>query len=104
MQPRTRLGSFNFTILLSIPLCVTFVLRASAQSGTGPQLPAKSATLLVDTDDACRLFIDDVDKGVTPPESSSKFSVNLGAPLLKCKNDPIPDLLWRKAVEVKDAS
>jgi len=79
--------------------------HVSTHAQTGPQSKTqstnKTATLLVDTDDACHLFIDDADKGTITPDASSKFTVTVGEHLLKCKNDSIPDLMWRKAIEVK---
>src|SRR5579863_8860818 len=46
--------------------------------------PPTKAVLLVDTDDSCRLLIDDEDKGVLSPNHSQKFNVALGEHLLKC--------------------
>ena len=40
------------------------------------QSTTKGAVLLVDTDDACRLLIDDEDKGVITPAQSQKFKVS----------------------------
>lgn len=99
MQSRNRIGSFGFIVLL----CGIAALQAGAQSKTTQSSP-KTATLLVDTDDACHFFIDDQDKGTITAENSSTFNVTLGEHLLKCKNDSIPDLMWRKAIEVKDGS
>jgi hypothetical protein len=68
------------------------------------QSSGKTAPLLVDTDDTCHFFIDDEDKGQITPDTSQKFPVGLGEHILKCKNDAIPDLVWRKVVDVKDTS
>lgn len=62
------------------------------------------STLLVDTDDACRLVIDDEDKGVITPDKSQKFKVSLGQHILKCTVESVPALAWRKIVDVKDSS
>ncbi len=69
-----------------------------------PQSATKGAVLLVDTDDACRLLIDDEDKGLITPDKSQKFKVSLGEHILKCTVESVPDLVWRKVVEVKDSS
>jgi hypothetical protein len=74
-------------------------------SQSQPKQPApKQPVLIVDTDDDCRLFVDDEDKGVMTPAHSQRFSVNLGEHILKCTVESIPDLVWRKAVDVKDSS
>jgi len=78
--------------------------RSGSQSAKAKQSGNKSATLTVDTDDACHLFIDDVDQGQITPEASHGFTIGVGEHILKCKNDTIPDLVWTKAVEVKDTS
>jgi hypothetical protein len=64
----------------------------------------QNATLLVDTDDTCQLFLDDDDKGEITPDHSLRFSVGLGEHILKCKIKSIPDLVWRKVVDVKSTS
>lgn len=88
-----------------IPL-FSLVLSAStgASLARAQQPKTKTATLLVDTDDVCHFFIDDEDKGQLSPDKSQKFTVGLGEHILKCKNDTISDLVWRKVVEVKDTS
>jgi len=78
--------------------------QAISQTTQMTQSASKTTTLLVDTDDTCHFFIDDEDKGQITPDISHKFTVNLGNHILKCKNDAIPDLVWRKVVDVKDSS
>jgi hypothetical protein len=69
------------------------------------QSASKNLTmLLVDTDDACRLFLDDEDKGVITSAQTQRFKVSLGEHILKCTIEAIPDLTWRKVVDVKDSS
>lgn len=76
--------------------------QTSSQSSRAKQSAAKAALLLVDTDDDCRLVMDDEDKGVITPEKSSKFAVGLGQHILKCTVVGVPDLVWRKVVDVRD--
>jgi hypothetical protein len=64
----------------------------------------QTGTLLVDTDDACLLTIDDEDKGEITPDKDMKFSVGLGQHVLKCKIKSAPDLVWRKVVDVKSTA
>lgn len=98
-----RASSFVIVLLFALS-CVLKSHALQAKPQTKPQSTKKMATLLVDADDACHLFIDNEDKGIVTPDSSSKFDVGPGEHLLKCKNDSIPDLMWRKAIEVKDTS
>jgi hypothetical protein len=93
-------------VALAIFVCLIFAPRTLAQSKPSSinQVPAKTSILLVDTDDSCRLMIDDEDKGVIMADHSQKFTVPFGEHLLKCKIEAVPDLFWRKAVEVKDTS
>lgn len=68
------------------------------------QAPRPTSVLLIDTDDSCRLMIDDEDKGVISPDHSQKFKITIGEHILKCTVETVPDLVWRKVVEVKDTS
>lgn len=77
-------------------------MRGQAQSGQPSA--NQNGTLLVDTDDTCQLFLDDEDKGQITPDNALKFNVGPGQHILKCKIKNIPDLVWRKVVEVKSAS
>lgn len=89
-------------ILVTAISVVAGLIGAHAQ---GVQQSAdKTATLLVDTDDTCQLFLDDEDKGEVNPDKALKFSVSLGDHILKCKIKSAPDLVWRKVVNVKDTS
>jgi len=89
-------------ILVSAILIVAGFVSAQAQSGQ-PSVD-RSATLLVDTDDTCQLFLDDEDKGDVTPDKALKAPVGLGEHILKCKIRSAPDLLWRKVINVKDTS
>jgi hypothetical protein len=84
--------------VLSSALLTAPLLLAQPQSAT------KGAVLLVDTDDTCRLVLDDEDKGVITPAQSQKFTVSLGEHILKCAIESAPDLVWRKVIQVKDSS
>lgn len=116
-MPSLFLSARKQTVLFSLlisSVCAPDILCAepSRQSQTGSQTTkaqtkqsaAKGAVLLIDTDDTCRLFIDDADKGIVTPAQSQKFSIGLGQHIVKCTIESIPDLLWRKVLEVKDSS
>ena len=68
------------------------------------QSVGQNGTLLVDTDETCQLFLDDEDKGEITPDRDMKFTVGIGEHILKCKIKGIPDLVWRKVVDVKSTS
>ena len=76
----------------------------SAQAQGGQPSADRGATLLVDTDDTCQLFLDDEDKGEVTPDKALKSTVGLGEHILKCKIKSAPDLVWRKVINVKDTS
>lgn len=88
----------------------SFAARASwkyqgnAQPSQAKQPATKGAALVVDTDDACHLFVDSEDKGVITPAASQKFKIGPDEHILKCSVDGIPDLVWRKVVDAKGAS
>ena len=92
------------TALCSVPPIMLGQSQSGSQTSKSQQSAHKTATLVVDTDDACHFFIDDEDKGQITADASHKFTVSIGDHILKCKNDSIPDLVWRKVVEVKDTS
>lgn len=96
MKPNT------FWILVSAILMVAGLVNAQAQSAQ--PLVDRSATLLVDTDDTCQLFVDDEDKGEVTPDKALRSTVALGDHILKCKIKSAPDLVWRKVITVKDTS
>lgn len=96
MKPNT------ISILVSAILIVAGFVSAQAQSGQ-PSVD-RSATLLVDTDDTCQLFLDDEDKGEVTPDKALKSPVGPGEHILKCKIRSAPDLVWRKVINVKDTS
>jgi phage-related minor tail protein len=99
------------SLVLSICLVCGLSNLSATPSQTGSQnaktqqsTANKNAILLADTDDTCHLFIDDEDKGQITADTSRKFTVGIGEHILKCKNDTIPDLVWRTVVDVKDTT
>jgi hypothetical protein len=92
----------TFWIVIAVMLIVSSLVTVQAQSGQ-PSVD-RSATLLVDTDDTCQLFLDDEDKGEVTPDRALKSTVGLGDHILKCKIKSAPDLVWRKVINVKDTS
>jgi len=85
-------------IQVAIVFCCT-VQPASAQSTTNAV--AKTSTILVDTDDACRLSVDGSDEGVVTPDEVTKIKVRPGGHILKCSIEKAPDLVWRTVIETK---
>src|ERR1051326_9164734 len=83
-------------------LIVFSLVTVQAQSGQ-PSVD-RTATLLVDTDDTCQLFLDDEDKGEVTADKALKSTVGLGDHILKCKIKSATDLVWRKVINVKDTS
>ncbi len=65
---------------------------------------SKAGAILVDTDDSCRLVLDGQYEGVVKPDESKKVAVAIGEHILKCTVEGIPDLAWRKVVDVKDSN
>lgn len=106
-RTRTRLKAKTVLMLAVIPLLASAPLwRASAskteRSAQGSANP--KSVILVDTDDDCHLTIDDTDQGVVTPSQSKKVSVPPGEHVVKCVVDGVPDLVWRKVVEVKSSA
>jgi hypothetical protein len=62
---------------------------------------AAGSIVMVDTDDSCRLTVDDRDEGIITPDHAKKISVGLGDHILKCGVENVPDLCWRKIVQTK---
>jgi len=91
------------TWILVAAICVT-VGSAQGQAPNAQPPANQTVTLLVDTDDTCQLTIDDEDKGEITPDRDMRFSVSLGQHVLKCRIRNIPDLVWRKVVDVKSTS
>jgi hypothetical protein len=91
------------TWILVAAIWVAFGLTRG-QSQSTQASANQTATLLVDTDDTCQLTVDDEDKGEITPDKDMKFSVGLGQHVLKCKIKTVPDLVWRKVVDVKTPS
>lgn len=88
--------------LLTVPAHSESTTTHAAQSQT--KKPVASTTiLLVDTDDSCRLTVDDQDEGVITPDQSKKIKVGLGDHIVKCVVENAPDLVWRKVVVAKSS-
>jgi len=85
-------------IQLAIVLCCA-VQPTSAQTTTNAV--AKTSTILIDTDDACRLSVDGSDEGVVSPDEVMKIKVRPGGHILKCIIEKAPDLVWRTVIETK---
>jgi hypothetical protein len=92
---------------LSLATLFVLLLNASGQqqstsatkTGTKPAKP--TSVLLADTDDTCDLFLDDTDEGAIIPSQSRKLKATPGEHIVKCSVEGIPDLLWRKVIEVR---
>lgn len=97
-------------IAKALSLLTLFVLLVNAngqqqssppatKTGTKPSKP--TSVVLADTDDTCHLFLDDTDEGTITPAQSRKLKATPGEHIVKCSVEGIPDLLWRKVIEVK---
>lgn len=90
-------------------LSLSYVLLASAQQTVTPSQSstqkahagASRTSLLLDTDDDCRLAVDDEDKGVITPALAMRVYVKPGSHMVKCIADGSPDLSWRKLIEAQ---
>ena len=82
------------------------VVRLPARTVPARAAPQTAATavLLVDTDDDCRLIVDDQQEGVLTPTHPGKVEVELGEHLVQCFVDDHPEIIWRKIIEVKDSA
>jgi hypothetical protein len=109
----------NILQMISKPLVCLFVclfvggqpstanafLRTQNGSQTQPKHPTPGdAVLIVDTDEECRLFLDDEDKGVIKAIRSQRFKVGQGEHILKCTIEAVPELVWRKVIDAKESS
>lgn len=95
-----RIVSKSSAFFLLVPLLCT-TIQATYGQGKKPVPP--TTVLLVDTDDSCRLTVDDEDEGVITPDKSQKIIVGLGDHIVKCVVESIPDLVWRKVVTTKSS-
>jgi tetratricopeptide (TPR) repeat protein len=78
-----------------------FTSSSVAQVTGKPQ--RKPGLVVVDTDDPCYLTVDGTDEGVISPTATKKLEVSVGEHILKCTIKEIPDLVWRKLVDVKNS-
>lgn len=85
-------------LIILLPCTTSRAARGQTSKSSKPM-----AVLLVDTDDSCRLTVDDQDEGVITPDQSKKINVGLGDHIVKCVIEKAPDLMWRKVVEVKSS-
>jgi hypothetical protein len=97
-----RPAMFQLRKILLVPLLVGGSLLPFHGQGK-PAPSTHTATLLVDTDDSCRLLLDGADQGVINPDRSKKIEVGFGEHVVKCTIETVPDLVWRKAIVVKTA-
>jgi|HubBroStandDraft_4_1064222.scaffolds.fasta_scaffold95235_2 hypothetical protein len=105
MRFRTRVHSK--TKMALVFAAIPFLTGAPLWQTTGRSVQGSSSqksVVLVDTDDDCHLSVDDTDKGVVTPSQSKKVSVPPGEHVVKCVVDGVPDLVWRKVVEVKEST
>jgi hypothetical protein len=72
---------------------------ASAPAASGEQ--AARTGIVIDTDDSCRLTVDDQDKGIVTSDHAIRVRVTPGSHIVKCVSDASPDLIWRKTVDAK---
>jgi tetratricopeptide (TPR) repeat protein len=89
-------------IFLPAALILGFSIGIQGQRQSSSTTGATATgTLVVDSDDTCRLTLDGTDEGVITPNGAKTIRVNFGQHVLKCSVENIPDLVWRKVIEVK---
>jgi hypothetical protein len=102
MESRTVLVS-ALTIGLVLAILHSMVSLKGQTKPATSEGTVRPGAILVDTDDSCRLVLDGKDQGVVKPDEAKKISVGLGDHILKCTVEGIPDLAWRKVIEVKNS-
>ncbi len=68
---------------------------------TSANAGAKTSTIVIDTDDACRLSVDGSDENLVTPDAVTKIKVRPGGHILKCVIEKAPELVWREVIETK---
>jgi hypothetical protein len=108
-----RWGCWSPTPIALSFMMLSSVAPASAQHYTGStatpshdtiplaQADTSRTIFLLDTDDNCRLVVDDHDEGAITPDHAKRFYVTPGSHMVKCIVDGAPDLSWRKVIEAK---
>src|ERR1051326_2445403 len=81
-------------LLVLIPALAAAV---GAQAKSGPS----AGVLLLDTDDSCRLTLDGKDRGLLKPDQTQTIILAPGDHIVKCTVEEVPDLVWRKIVQIK---
>lgn len=92
---------FDPAWLVAVLLLAILPLAQGQTKLAAPPSKPVSPVILVDTDDECRLTLDDTDQGIIAPAASKKINVSLGDHILKCVVESVPELVWRKVVTVK---
>lgn len=91
----------------SQPLLLFFLAALCFNSSSVAQVTGKPqrepGLVVVDTDDPCHLKVDGTDEGVISPTATKRLEMSLGEHILKCTIDEVPDLVWRKVVDVKNS-
>jgi tetratricopeptide (TPR) repeat protein len=97
----------EFPLKSSRPFLLFFLAALSFASSSAAQVTGKQqrkpGLVVVDTDDPCHLTVDGADEGVISPTATKKLEVSAGEHILKCTIEDIPDLVWRKVVDIRDS-
>ncbi len=87
-----------WAIQIAIALCC---MGQPTSAQTSASAGAKTSTIVVDTDDACRFSVDGSDESLVTPDAVTKIKVRPGGHILKCVIEKSPDLVWRQVIETK---
>ena len=107
MNPNLRQSPTMTKIVAVSIYAILVTCPAVAQTTNGSVSPKRqdattsSTSLLVDTDDSCRLAVDDKDEVVIMPDHATRVRVMVGSHIVKCVVENMPDLSWRKVLETK---
>jgi len=97
----------EFVIKSSRPFLSFFLAALCFASSSVAQVRGKPqrelGLVVMDTDDPCHLTVDGRDEGLISPTATKKLEVSAGEHILKCTIEEIPDLVWRKVVDVKNS-
>lgn len=102
MEKLCRASTARIGVLVMSVLNSALGLQGQTKSAASGAT-ASAGVLVVETDDGCRLVLDGQDQGILKPDEAKRISVKLGDHILKCTVEGVPDLVWRKVIEVENS-
>jgi len=89
----------KFLVLVFLTSLCEIAIAHAQEKTKPPAASHRKTVLLVDTDDPCRLSVDEDDQGVITPAEGKKITIAIGEHVVKCSIEDAPDLVWRKVVD-----